>query len=88
VARFHSTNTEIPALRNPTRAAAVPSRFTDIAVDSSITRCAAATRRQPVQASSGASRSPYNPLRIPSSSAVAPPATGAPPEATTPTSAN
>ena len=54
VARFHSANTASPVDKKPTRAAGVPERLTDIAVDSSMTRWAAAALRQPVQASSGA----------------------------------
>jgi hypothetical protein len=44
VKRFHRKNTAMPVAMN--QAAALDSRVTDIAVDSSITRCAVATRRR------------------------------------------
>jgi hypothetical protein len=88
VARFHSTNTDQPVPRKPVRAAGVLSRVTDIAVDSSMSRCAAPARRQPRHPRSGASRRPYNVLRVPSSSPVTAPAIGLPPAPSTPTKAN
>src|SRR5690349_13551522 len=60
----------------------------DMAVDSSMISCAAANRRQPPSRSSSVSRNPYSAFRAPSMIAVAAPANGAPPPATTPTSPN
>ena len=59
-----------------------------MAVDSSITSCAASNRRPPRTFSSSESRSPYSAFRAPSMIAVAAPASGAPPPATTPISPN
>ncbi len=50
VERFQSTKTDTPVTRKPSRAAAVDSRVTDIAVDSSISTCAARSPSRAAQA--------------------------------------
>jgi hypothetical protein len=88
VNRFQRTKIDNPVARNPTRASVRSGRLTDMAVDSSISSCAAASRRRPRHPRSGPTRSPYSVLREPSSSAVMADASGVPPPASTPTSAN
>ena len=88
VPAFQHTKTARPVAQNPSRPARGSSRAVAIAVLSSITRCAAPTRRSPLTRRSGASRTPYSAFLVPRSTAVATPALAAPPVPTTPTSAN
>ena len=63
-----TTKTAAPVAQNPSRALPPGRGATAIAVLSSMTSCAASARRDPRTCSSDASRSPYSPLRTPSSS--------------------
>ncbi len=74
--------------RNPARAASGVGWASATAVDSSVMASAASSRTAPRARSSPASRSPYSPFRLPSSTAPAVPAARFPPAATTPASAN
>ena len=79
-----------PVAQNASRAArALAGWAMVIAVVSSITSCAATSRRgRRAPGASAPARSPYNVLRKPSISAVATPDAAAPPAPSTPTSAN
>jgi hypothetical protein len=88
VPRFHSTNTDQPVTQNAPRASSSSAWPRAIAVDSSMTRCAASARAGRRPRSSGATTSPYAVLRAPSSSPLPTAVATPPPAATTPMNAN
>src|SRR5437868_13052615 len=88
VPRFQRMKRAAPVAQNANRLKLGSSRAIAIAVVSSITKCAAMTRRRPRTPSKDESRNPKSAFREPSSAAAAAPAHTLPPPPITPTSAN